>query len=550
MNIPPFKSHKLLSVEHTVFARKIQLFGIPAPLISRQHTHSHVSLKHPIHSGTLHQLVDALTARPTTKYPDLAAAVFENNNVPQMSVEPSTVTIPESIGPYIFRQMIGRGGFSLVYTALHEPTKTQVAIKVIPRSRLAPDKFARELLLMKKLDHPFIVAFYDFLEDADNYYLVMEYCERGTLLERVTQLGGLAEPTIKAVMCELVSALDYLHNEIKVAHRDIKLENIMFDRSDHIRLIDFGLGREFSGNGAVLQTACGSPVYASPEMLSGQMYGIASDVWSAGVVLYAMAYGRLPFQATNLQRLITMIQMEEPEYEDRISPELIDLMKRMLVKDVDLRITVQQIRMHGWLFGDLRMKAFGPRFGLDNHWRFKDGCFIVSEEILSKLRDAGVADIDEIREELREGVFNSRTAVYRMERREQVMAGLSAMKFEGRFEKRANSIPKPTAGNIPPEMKSILQKMKGNKHEENKSLPLPPLNRTTGPDSIKLSKGVTNRAVKSLNPRQTHAMHQVALTIMAQFAPIKRRTRALSSTASEADPPPIASVRHTHAQMV
>ena len=430
-----------------------------------------------------------------------------------MNTEQATV-LPETVGPYRFQHMIGRGGFSLVYAAIHEPTNTTVAIKVIARARLAPEKFERELLLMKKLDHPFIVAFYDFIEDDHNYYLVMEYCEHGTLLDRVTQSGGLPEPLIKSVMCELVCALNYLHSEMKVAHRDIKLENIMLDRNNHIRLIDFGLGQMFSGNGQCLHTACGSPIYASPEMLSGQMYGISSDVWSAGVVLYSMAYGTLPFQANHIHRLMTMIQTEEPDYNECVSPELIDLMKRMLLKDVDLRITVRQMRMHGWIFSDPRMKIYGPQFGLATNWRCKDGQFLVNEQILARLPQLGVSDVGKVREELEDGVFNSQTAVYRMQHREEVMKGVKEM--EAQFEKPASFITRPNT--TLREIRSVLDKMKLRRRDESNNT-LPPLQD---------AKGCLEARAKSMNPQRTRMVYQ--------GPHITKRTRLLTTARAAITP--------------
>ena len=268
-------------------------------------------------------------------------------------------------------------------------------------------------------------------------------------------------------------------------------------------------------------------------MLSGQKYGTTSDVWSAGVVLYALTFGHFPFQSTNLSRLMSMILYDEPQYDNSASPALIDLMKRMLSKDVDLRITVQQMRMHGWLFGDVRAKTFGPRFGLEEGWRFKNGCFCVSEDILMRLRDSGVGDIEKMRQELRDGVFNSHTALYRMERRKVVMNGINEMKIDGRFEKRAGSIPKPIGGKIPAEMRQILQKMKENRHEDGKSLP--PLSQSARNERTKLAVGAGYRTSHSMNPRQTQAV----VSIVSHLGPIKMRTRALSSTARHAPVRPL-----------
>ena len=386
--------------------------------------------------------------------------------------------LPPSVGPYHFHSLIGRGGFSSVCTATYEPTQAIVAIKVITKSSVSGPKFETELSLMRTIDHPFIVAFYDFLEDDDNYYIVMEYCPNGTLLERVNKTKGLTEPLIRHVLSQLVSALDYLHNTVKVAHRDIKLENIMFDAYDNIRLIDFGLSRTFMGDIAFLHTACGSPAYASPEMLAGRVYGTAADMWSLGVAVYAMAYGKLPFRSANIQRLVSLILSEEPVYEQSVSSGLISLMKGLLCKDVQERLTIKQACSHSWLAGDVSVLGI--------------------EDIMKNHPESDFGD----------------SAEDRMERREAITREITERKASGN---RAGT-----------DVQAIIQRMRENRKGENKSLPPLP----GSPHGIRLHKG--GRFGKSMNPRQARALHQAVVSIVAHQTPVRSCLRRLSEAAAHA----------------
>lgn len=258
----------------------------------------------------------------------------------------------QEIGNYIIVSKLGSGSFASVWLARHKITNFNVAIKIIYKSSLTSEeavtRFNRECALLKQMDHPFISDLFEIIEDSDNYYLVMEYVDHGNMLNYVNTNGRLSEEKARHYFCQLVSALDYLHNEKFVAHRDLKAENVLLDVHDNIRLIDFGLSNVFSKDSPELKTACGSPAYAAPEMIQGHPYTKAADIWSSGILLYAMVVGRLPYDDPNIQKLLTKIVTEDIHYPSSLSFSLVDLLKRLLVKNPEQRITLSRLKEHPW----------------------------------------------------------------------------------------------------------------------------------------------------------------------------------------------------------
>jgi serine/threonine protein kinase len=260
--------------------------------------------------------------------------------------------IPRVIGNYNMKSLLDRGSFSCVWLAKHKFLGTKVAVKVIEKSSLQIDsirtRFVRELNIIKQMDHPFIAKLYEVLEDEQRMYLVQELAERGSLLKFVNTHGRLDENQARRCFSQLISALEYLHDEKKVCHRDVKAENILLDRNMNLRLIDFGLSRTFDPNSPQLKTACGSPAYAPPEMVRGRSYTKMCDIWSAGIVLYAITVGTLPFGDRVIQRVFQKIAYIEPTYPAYLSPQLIDLLRKILQKNPDSRLTIQKIKQHPW----------------------------------------------------------------------------------------------------------------------------------------------------------------------------------------------------------
>ena len=260
--------------------------------------------------------------------------------------------VPSRVGQYMFHEVLGVGAFAAVFKAEHIDTACRVAVKVVPKRKFSGleefSRLQREVRLMRVVDHPFIAACYDILDDMKNFYLVMELAENGSLFDLIRNCGGLHENVAKRIFFQLVLALEYLHKMKKIVHRDLKAENILLDRNNNIRVVDFGLSKTFGDKAPFLLTQCGSPAYVSPEIISDQPYTSAADIWSAGVLLYAMILGSLPFNSDNVSALLQKILNDDVVLPESLSRDARDLLSRMLVKDPRKRISLDDVKMHPW----------------------------------------------------------------------------------------------------------------------------------------------------------------------------------------------------------
>ena len=239
---------------------------------------------------------------------------------------------------------------------MHIPSGEKVAIKVMEKNRIINEKdierVSREVKILKRLQHPNTIKLYDTISSANHIYLVMEYADGGDLFDFILQNERVNEQEAVCVFKQLIEAVDYIHS-IGVAHRDIKPENILFERKNlNIKLVDYGLSNTYQ-KGMLLNTACGSPCYASPEMINKKEYdGLMSDVWSCGVVLFCMLTGRLPFDTDDdiplLYDKISNLDFSIPSF---VSPLAKDLLRKIFVLEPEKRIPVKKIRKHLWLTG-------------------------------------------------------------------------------------------------------------------------------------------------------------------------------------------------------
>jgi serine/threonine protein kinase len=255
-------------------------------------------------------------------------------------------------GPYICEAPIGSGGFATVIRARHSGTFEYVAIKLIGKDQVRTEadrtRLFREISILKQVDHPFIAKSFFCDEDDEHYAIIQEYAPQGTLAELITRNGVLSEPQMQHYFIQIVSALDYLHNVKKVTHRDLKLENIMLDVYNNVKLIDFGLSQVFLDPEGQFTTPCGSLPYLPPELISTGRYSRAADVWSLGIVLYALATGKLPFAHKDFSVLCRQIVASHIRYPGTLNEDLTDLLRRMLCRDPAKRITIEQIKQHPW----------------------------------------------------------------------------------------------------------------------------------------------------------------------------------------------------------
>ena len=314
-------------------------------------------------------------------------------------------------GNYTLIQQIGCGAFSSVWLGKHNTAETDVAIKVIKKRSLATTeaqhRFSREVTLLKNMNHMFVVEFFEFLENEKAYGIVMEYVENGNLRNKIAKSGKMSEAEARFYFTELVSCLEYLHDEKNIIHRDLKMDNVLIDKYGNIRVIDFGLSNVFCAEHPKLVKACGSLAYVAPEMLQGLAYTKSADVWSAGVLLYAIVVGSLPFDTQSKDMLCQMVLYTEPYYPPFLSASLVDLLKKMLSKSADSRITLAMIKEHPWFshgeyvaVQEMRKQTARPKGYLNT-------------EIVDRMKALGL-NCQELVQNLMNDEFTEVAAVYRM----------------------------------------------------------------------------------------------------------------------------------------
>jgi len=247
---------------------------------------------------------------------------------------------------------VGTGGFAKVKLATQCLTGMKVAIKIMDKRQLGEDlpRIRLEIAAMKVLCHQNICKLLQVLETDTKIYMVLEYCPGGELFDYIVDRDRLCEAESRKFFRQIVAAVAYIH-EAGYAHRDLKPENILIDEEHQLKLIDFGLcAKPRGGMETVLETCCGSPAYAAPELVSGRNYlGSEADIWSMGVLLYALLCGFLPFDDENISSLYKKIQSGQYEKPSWLSQGSLELLHTMLQTDPKKRITVKQLLQHPWI---------------------------------------------------------------------------------------------------------------------------------------------------------------------------------------------------------
>ncbi|XP_043257057.1 serine/threonine-protein kinase MARK2-like isoform X7 [Colletes gigas] len=247
------------------------------------------------------------------------------------------------IGKYKLLKTIGKGNFAKVKLAKHVPTGKEVAIKIIDKTQLNPNslqKLFREVRIMKMLDHPNIVKLFQVIETEKTLYLVMEYASGGEVFDYLVLHGRMKEKEARAKFRQIVSAVQYCHQK-KIIHRDLKAENLLLDSEMNIKIADFGFSNEFTP-GNKLDTFCGSPPYAAPELFQGKKYdGPEVDVWSLGVILYTLVSGSLPFDGSTLRELRERVLRGKYRIPFYMSTDCENLLKKFLVLNPTKRASLE-----------------------------------------------------------------------------------------------------------------------------------------------------------------------------------------------------------------
>ncbi|XP_074521263.1 MAP/microtubule affinity-regulating kinase 4-like isoform X2 [Halichoeres trimaculatus] len=255
------------------------------------------------------------------------------------------------IGNYRLLKTIGKGNFAKVKLARHILTGREVAIKIIDKTQLNPtslQKLYREVRIMKTLNHPNIVHLFEVIETEKTLYLIMEYASGGEVFDYLVAHGRMKEKEARAKFRQIVSAVHYCHQK-NIVHRDLKAENLLLDADSNIKIADFGFSNEFSA-GSKLDTFCGSPPYAAPELFQGKKYdGPEVDIWSLGVILYTLVSGSLPFDGQNLKELRERVLRGKYRVPFYMSTDCEGILRRFLVLNPTKRCSLEQIMKDKWI---------------------------------------------------------------------------------------------------------------------------------------------------------------------------------------------------------
>ena len=285
--------------------------------------------------------------------------------------------IPEAIGPYKINQFLGSGSFSVVHEAVDTRTNEKYAVKIVSRlifkKREVLDHFEMEIRVLHQMRHPNIVQFVDILHDDSNIYVVMELCPNGDLFNYIIDHKFLSEQESKFLFKQVTLGLNYIHS-IGGMHRDMKPENVLLDETGACKISDFGFARYAPFNTGkfgeeeedeadqnsknderslgLVTTPCGTASYASPECISGKPYdGQKSDMWSMGVILFAMLTGQLPWSSKEHAQLLQQIKNADFKIPTYLSDDAKDLISHLIILDPDKRLTTTDVLNHKWLLG-------------------------------------------------------------------------------------------------------------------------------------------------------------------------------------------------------
>ncbi|KAK7394987.1 hypothetical protein VNO78_15528 [Psophocarpus tetragonolobus] len=257
-------------------------------------------------------------------------------------------------GKYELRSLLGVGAFGKVYHATSVDTRQSVAVKAVSKSKVLNGGFAanveREISIMRCLHHSNIINLYEVLATKTKIYFVMEFAAGGELFDEVSSKGRLPEDAARFYFRQLISAIKHCHS-LGVFHRDLKLDNLLLDENGNLKVSDFGLSAvtgQIRPDG-LLHTICGTPSYVAPEILAKKGYdGAKADLWSCGVVLFALTAGYLPFNDYNVSVLYRKIYRGQFRFPGWMSHDLRFLLSRLLDTNPETRITVDEIYQDTW----------------------------------------------------------------------------------------------------------------------------------------------------------------------------------------------------------
>merc|ERR1712137_776203 len=267
---------------------------------------------------------------------------------------------------YEVGEVLGRGAFSVVKEVTSKRSGRRYAVKIIDKKNVGQDmqRLRVEIDILTRVKHPNIINLKEIMEDDDTLYIITELVTGGELFDKIVDLGAYTESDAARLVARMVSAIDYLHS-MNIVHRDLKPENLLLKSEgdiSEVKLADFGLSKIVSDGvqKQMMQTACGTPGYVAPEVLTADGYDKEVDLWSIGVITYILLCGFPPFYNEHLPVLFESIMKAEYDYPEDYWDEISDTAKnfidRLLVVEPDKRMTTKQALEHPWLSGQASTK--------------------------------------------------------------------------------------------------------------------------------------------------------------------------------------------------
>ena len=350
----------------------------------------------------------------------LQTADYKSNN--SLKKEPSIIE-SQSIEHFILGQKLGQGTFGVVRLATHLLTGEKVAVKILDKEKVLQEtdknRLEREIKILKILRHSNIVHLYNVIQNSTSIFLIMEYVSGKELFDYIVLKKRLQENEACKFYQQILSGIEYLH-KLKIVHRDLKPENLLLDSKKNIKIVDFGLSNLYTKN-ELLSTACGSPYYAAPEMISGQKYkGLMVDIWSSGIVLYAMLCGYLPFDDNNNEILYKKIIDGKFNIPHFISDNAKDLLKKILNTDPSKRYNISQIKNHSWF------NLINPKINMSEGLLLFKYVIPVDEDLVEKMEEF-YDDKEDIRRKILSNRHNHITTTYYLLLKKKTRLGLESV---------------------------------------------------------------------------------------------------------------------------
>jgi len=316
---------------------------------------------------------ETTTTTTTTTTPQNNTEVAKKDS--NMFVDPARVSTGKVEDFYKIHNELGRGTFSVVYEATHKQTGVKYALKFIDKKYVDKEDLvllSREIEIMKRVSHPNVLCLKEMFESGNQISLVLELVAGGELFFKIVERGSYSEKDASGIVRQISEGVKYLHS-LNICHRDLKPENLLVaydEGKEVIKIADFGLSKIFSSD-VFLETSCGTPDYAAPEVLTGESaYDVSVDLWSIGVITYVLLCGYPPFYASSHPALFEKIincnySFPDPEW-GFISDTAKDFIRNLLVLDPKKRLTAEQCLMHPFLKGEAGSSTINMK-GMDNY---------------------------------------------------------------------------------------------------------------------------------------------------------------------------------------